>query len=522
MPILAVIFYAPLFAAILGFYAGFGLFLAVLGQSLWRQPALVSPQEYQIERIRARPAGVGEFPPDVAWPNYIFKQAGVDRHLVRVNLAKQYRRFWKWPRDTFVRGRHGSRFWWWVILPVSLSVMAFMLVGGACAWACYWVYWAVVTSMMTVNGAVAGALRSYLRTVEARRRETRHAHASCMNCFHVTPWPAYRCPRCSMPHQDVRPGRLGLFFRRCECGARFPTMASRAGWRLTGVCKRCGEPLAEGAGAVRDIRVPIFGDTSAGKTRFLYASLNSVLRSASQAGLSYGFPDQSSHEHADLGFDLIRSGQDTAKTSATVPVSVSCRLGTGRGSDLIHLFDAAGEHFRDAQRYDSLRFLDDAQALVYVLDPFSIGEVRARLAGYNATVIRQAHAAAGDPEIAYGEVVSRLRDGGVPAGSQRLAIVISKADLLHAAGMELPSGSAEIAEWLADVGQHNIVMSARREFAEVRYFTVASQDVAADRRDDPGVPLRWLLTAHGVRLPADAASPPQPSGAPRHTAGTPS
>jgi hypothetical protein len=516
----AIIFYAPVFAAILGFYAGFILFVGVLGQSLWKHPSLLSPQEYQIERIKARPVRAGEFPPDLAWPNYIFRQAGIDRHVVRVNLGKQLRRFWKWPNNTFFAGRNGNRFWWWVVLPVSLSVMGFMLVGSAVAWACYWAYWAVVTSLMTVNGTISGALRSSLRAAEARRRETRHAHASCMNCFHVTPWPAYKCPRCSLLHHDVRPGRLGLFFRRCECGCRFPTMASRAGWKLAAVCKRCGQPLAEGAGAVRDIRVPIFGDTQAGKTRFLYASLNSVLLSAQQAGITASFPDETSREHAELGFDVIRSGQDTGKTSATVPVSVSCRLGTGRGSDLIHLFDAAGEHFRDAQRYDSLKFLDDGQAMVYVLDPFSIGEVRARVAGYNTTVIRQAHAAAGDPEIAYGEVVSRLRDGGVPAGSQRLAIVISKADLLRATGLVLPSESAAIAQWLTDVGLHNIVMSARREFAEVRYFTVASQNVAADHLDDPGVPLHWLLTAHGVRLPASTAALPRPSTTPRHTAGT--
>jgi hypothetical protein len=50
-------------------------------------------------------------------------------------------------------------------------------------------------------------------------------------------------------------------------------------------------------------------------------------------------------------------------------------------------------------------------------------------------------------------------------------------------------------------GLQNLVMAMGREFAEVRYFAVASQDVAVSLPDDPGVPLRWLLAAHGVRLP---------------------
>jgi Double-GTPase 2 len=492
-----------------GLVGGLVLFLVAFYRGLWKEPELLSPQEYQIEQIKAHPVGVGEFPPDLAWPFYTFRQASIDRRVVRRYLSDQYRRMWRWPSDTFYRGLHGSRLWWWtLLLPITVTVISFLLLAGLSAWFCYGVYWLVMTACMTVNGAAFGLIMSYLRTAEARRRGRRHTQAACMNCFHVTPWPAYLCPGCSALHHDVRPSRLGLFTRRCECGTRFPTMASRAAWHMTALCKRtsCRQPLAEGAGAVRDIRIPVFGDTSVGKTRFLYASLNSLLLSARQARIPVSFPDQSSRDQADLGLDLIRSGQDTTKTSATIPVALTVRLREGRRSDLVHLFDAAGEHFRDAQRYDTLRFLDHSQGLVYVLDPFSIGPIRDQLAGHNAAVIRQAHAAVGDPEIAYGEVMSRLRDSGVPAASQRLAVVISKADLLRGIGMALPSSSDAIAEWLKDIGLHNLVMSARREFAEVRYFTVASQQVVADRANDPGVPLRWLLTVHGVRLPADTVA----------------
>ena len=53
--------------------------------------------------------------------------------------------------------------------------------------------------------------------------------------------------------------------------------------------------------------------------------------------------------------------------------------------------------------------------------------------------------------------------------------------------------------WLPAIGMHNVVIGARRDFAQVRYFTVASQPVTGTgRQDDPGTPLRWLLRAYGT------------------------
>jgi hypothetical protein len=500
-----------LYSSPFGLALAFGvvLFAVALYRGLVRSPVLVTPQVYQDLRVKAAPVGAGQFPPDLAWPFYPVRQAGVDLAEVRKHLHEIYVRLWKWPRDTFFYGLHGRRRWWWLFFPIPVTVIWFLLVSGLSAWFCYGVYWLVTTGAATASMAVFGVAEAAMRNLERRRRTRRHARAACMRCFHVTDWPAYRCRGCNRLHQDVRPSRLGLVFRRCGCGMHIPTMASRTAWHLTAVCKRCEQPLPEGTGAIRDIRVPVFGDTSAGKTRFLFAALNSLVRAAGQAGLELTFPDKASQDQADLGLSVIRDGRDTTKTSAAAPVALSCRLGRGRRSELIHLFDAAGEHFRDAQRYDELRFLDDSQGLVYVLDPFAVPAIQDQLTGHNAAVIRQAHAAAGDPEIAYGEVMARLRDGGVPAAAQRLAVIVSKADLLRKTGLELPAGSATIAEWLADSGLYNLVMSSRREFAEVRFYTVASQAAAADRADDPEAPLSWLLRTHGVQLPGSglAAGP---------------
>jgi Double-GTPase 2 len=480
---------------------GVVLFVIGLVQALVSDPDLIVPAVDQAEQVKANPIGPGQFKPDLAWPFYPFRQSRADLERTRTNVAKANGAVWRGPAGAFF-----SSLGWWLVFPIPVTVIVFLLAASLASWFCYLVYWLVTTVCTAVSLVLLVPAAAILHGAEHWRRRKLRVQAFCVRCFLVTPWPAYQCPTCQNLHHDVRAGRLGLLVRRCECGTHLPTMALRAAWRLTALCKRCQESLPQGAGAVRDVRVPIFGDTSAGKTRFLYASLNSLLLISRQAHIPVSFPDDDSRQLAEFGLDLIRSGRETAKTSTTAPVALTCRLGSGRRSELVHFFDAAGEHFRNALRQDGLRFLDEGQGLVYILDPFSVEAIQQQLSSHDAAAIRLAHAAAGDPELAYGEVALRLRDSGVPASAQRLAVVVSKADLLRSAGVTLPAGSDAIAQWLMDAGVHNLVMSARREFAEARFFAVASQDVTPASADDPGTPLRWLLTSHGVRLPADPAT----------------
>ena len=494
---------ALLILAAIGILVGVVLSAISLAAGLARRPNLITPSAYRAERVKAHPVGTGQFEPDSAWPFYPILQVQADLAGVEAERRARYVKLWHWPGHPVI---------WVLFAPVSAAVGVCLLVAGLTTLVLAGLFALVAWACAAVTAVVFAALVLLLRGAERAWRTRMRTEASCPHCYHVTPLPAYRCPGCSRLHRDVRPGQLGLFTRRCECGTLLPTMVLRAARRLEAVCQRCSEPLRAGSAAFRDVRIPIFGDTSAGKTRFLYAGLDSLIDTTTQADIPLGFPDEKSQNQATVALDLIRSGQDTVKTSQTLPTALTCRVGKGSGSTLVHLFDAAGESYRDAQAHDALGFLDRGHGLVYVLDPFSVGAVRDRMAGQNATVIRLAHAAVGDPETAYGEVVSRLRDSGVKAAEQRLAVVVSKADLLSAGGIEPPDDSAAIATWLMEMGVHNLVLSARREFAEVRYFAVASlahAQVGGTR--DPGAPLRWLLASRGVRLPAqDETAKAQP------------
>ncbi|HET7018362.1 MAG TPA: hypothetical protein VFI65_30870 [Streptosporangiaceae bacterium] len=483
-------------AAGLGVLVGLLLIALSIVAGLVRRPATISPAGYRDDWVKAHPVGPGEFEPDLAWPAYPLRQMRADLRRIEADRRARYRKLWNWP---------GNRALWVIFFPISVAALVCLLMAGLTEVAVLALFTAIMWACAIGARLVCAAATSVLRGFERGWRSVRHSEASCPRCYHVTPRPAYQCSRCLKLHRDVRPGRLGVVLRRCSCGALLPTMVLRAAWRLEAVCQRCGEPLRLGSAVLRDVRIPIFGDTSAGKTRFLYAALD-TLSSAAKAGKThFGFPDKDSEKAANIALDLIRSGQDTVKTSAELPTALTCQIGQGVGATLLHLFDAAGEIYRGGDMHDALSYLDHGHALVYVLDPFAIGAVRDLVAGQNSEVIKQAHAAAGDPETSYIEVVSRLRDSGVLAARQRLAVVISKADLIEAAGVELPRDSAAIAQWLADKGMHNLVLSARREFAEVRYFVVASLAFSEVKGGiSAGAPLEWLLSK-GAK-PASAAA----------------
>lgn len=501
-----VISFLTLIPTAVGIAIGLALIVVSLARGLALQPDTITPSKYLLERVKAKPVKTGQFEPDTAWPFYPLRQLRADLLTIGSELLELYPPLWNWPVDTFFLGENGSAWGWWIFLPLPIAVFIALITTGVTMVALYALFAAVAAVSAAVILAGYGAIALLLREGEGAWQTVMHAQASCPHpqCYLVTPRPAYKCFRCGELHRDIRPGRLGLFDRRCKCDALLPTMVLRAAWRLEAVCQRCGEPLRHGAAALRDTRIPIFGDTSAGKTRFLYAALDSLVDPTRGAGIELSFPDETSKHAAHLAFNLIRSGRETVKTSSALPVALTCQIGFGTDKTLVHLFDAAGENYRDSQMHDSLSFLGDGHGLVYVLDPFSIGLVRDQMTGQSAVVIRLAHAAAGDPEIVYSEVISRLRDSGVKAAKQRLAVVVSKADLLAAGGIEVPADSQALAEWIADMGVHNLVLSARHDFAEVRYFAVASlAAVEASPAYDACAPLRWLLRSQGVRLPAE-------------------
>lgn len=463
------------------------------------RPRTITPNDVQVGTAGLpKLHGNQAFGRDPAWPSYLVAQWRVDlaaawRAVLDV-LARGFRRIGRFTGEPDMRagrvicGIFGFGAW------LTISVGA---VGAA------GVLLALCTTVRTVAWlgwlAVVGALRGGDFLV----RRMRSAQASCQHCYHVSSVPAFPCDRCQRLHHDIRPGRLGGLWRRCACGRRLPTTVLRASaHRLEARCQRCDKPLRVGAAVLTDIRLPIFGPVFAGKTRLLYAGLLALRDGSAAQGTRMDFVDDESRQATANGSQIISSGADTTKTPAGVlPRALTVRFTMARRKALLHLFDAAGEFYADREDNSDLEFLDHAQGLVFVVDPFSVPWVRDQLGDTHGAELAKASPAAEEPETVYQVTTRRLRDFGVDTRRRGLAMTVVKADLLAGLPPAEDLHPDQVRAWLIRAGLDNLVLSAERDFGEVRYFLVASVPAGqAGTGRSPAAPFNWLVSRAGLNL----------------------
>lgn len=448
------------------------------------------------------------FERDSAWPGYLFGQSRIDLGAALRRTVRAVAWMWVLTTESLVAAPVVLFFWPLLLLPLigALALTAGVTVGVV-----------AVYGLLGVVLAVAWlgwlAAVGVLRGVDIGVRLLRRAKATCHHsgCNFRNRLPAYRCV-CGQTHHDIRAGRLGAFARRCECGALLPTTVLQAAAGLLAVCQKCNRELRTGAAVLTDVVIPVFGPASAGKTRLVRAGMVALEAHLSATGGSLHPIGSESEETFRDAIAVVESGMQTTKTDAArPPAAITVALTATRRKALLHLFDAAGEFFGNREQGSELPFLDDAQGLTFVLDPFSIPAVADDLTGTLPSWLEAAQPAEIHPEQSYPITTQLLRDQGVDLASKPLAVAVVKADLLlglpPAAGLRAGAQSAEVEGWLREKGLDNLVEGAGRDFGVVRYFLVSSLSAATDAEGttlptSPAQPLLWLLRHAGVPIPA--------------------
>ena len=327
-------------------------------------------------------------------------------------------------------------------------------------------------------------------------------------------YPAY--PRtCRRRHNDIRPGQYGIFRRRCECGRYLRTLILLGSYRMDAYCthtKTCGHQMSDSTGRFREIVLPLLGGRAAGKTRLMAAMLVAMQDSAQQADRQVGV--RLANLETTAAYDELSTVLDehwhTSGTKADLPHAHSVLLRTGRRTRLVHIFDPAGERLLSRDRTDELRYLPAARTFLFVLDPLSVPAFWDALSEQERSKIDPLLASDVHPQVVFDRAVQQAIEMGAKPRGARLAVAISKTDLIEHA--RLLDGRTDDDQWARSwldekLGLYNLVQAMDNEFgrSRVRFFFTAAVTVAPGRAHPSIAPLvSWAL---GVPL-RPAIAPP--------------
>lgn len=327
----------------------------------------------------------------------------------------------------------------------------------------------------------------------------------CPACHMAVTPPIYRCPGCGERHKDIRPGPRGIVIRNCTCETRFPTSLLLGAGNLAAECRYCGIGLPDKFGKLPEIVIPFFGGLNVGKTQLMYALWKAMKLLVEMHGGTIEPVGDSADRMSRIEKRLANGGRPD-KTLPETPRAYVLRLKLGLEQRLIYLVDAAGELHYGPQGLDRLNYLEKARLLVFVADPLSADCLWELLPAESQAQLASVRSSKEEGELAYQKTREQMRRMGSKRKYARLALVVSKADLVDEMGTvaEYKSRGFSVRDLMCrsdglDLG--NIVREAEQNFASVEFFCTSAAIGDVGMPDDSVVGLgRWLLWSEGIRL----------------------
>ncbi|MDN3352216.1 hypothetical protein [Actinomadura sp. DC4] len=458
------VFVVPL-ALALALLAGFGLGLGRFFQTAWR--TLLTTDAAGPSPV-PRPA---PGPPDAAYPHYLLFQVWRDVRSLEGRTLPWCVAQVRWAIGTLTE----------TLLPVPQGLALFPLWFGLCAGvvlaavplAVAALAFGAAMLLMVVPGLVVwSACVIVLGAVERVWMGYRRILLACPHpgCYQRFALPEYACPNCEERHARLVPGRLGAFRHVCRCGTRLPTTILLGRFRLGAYCPHCRRRLPGRIGRARVEPLPFVGGPAAGKTTLMFLAVRALRASAAGAqGRAEFVEARDARAYAGAVAELDR-GERLAKTGPELPVATMLDLNLPAAHRILYLFDPAGELHTGATQVERLRYLDHGEALLFVIDPFALPELRLALSTDERRLAADAAASSDeDPSDTLQRLLTELRSRDDQGRQRRIAVVVTKADVLRRTSVG-GGLDGDARGWLEGLGLGNTIRTLERTAGEVRYF----------------------------------------------------
>lgn len=362
---------------------------------------------------------------------------------------------------------------------LAVGALAGTLLGGA---------FAALHALVVVGAQLmARGCTGVLRAADAAALHAKGVHGmQCPWCYEKNSYPAYRCD-CNRLHHDIRPGRYGVFRRRCECGTPIPTLILLGSYRMNAFCVYCDRQMSDETGRFREVVLPLLGGRAAGKTQLMAAMLVALHELARRPELA-GAPNvrvNLANAETQVAYEVLSTVLDTSghilATTSELPHAHSVQLRIGQRTRLVHIYDPAGERLVDRDRTDELRYLTVPRTVLFVLDPMAAPGFWDSLTDADKVVLDRTLASRVHPQEVFDRALPQMIQMGARPRKSRLVVAISKTDLVE--HTDLLDGRRDDDQWARQwlvqrLGLGNLIRSMDNEFREVRFFFTAAVTVA--------------------------------------------
>lgn len=450
------------------------------------------------KRVFTPPAGG-----DPARPSYFYGPARSDVHYIRQVAWSEWQRAAQWWQEEAVGALRdpdtaSPSLTWPVAAGLTVGLIVALPLAALPAGA-VWLIQEMLVGVATVGVRCTAAI---LRAVDSGLLFVRHVQVRCVACFEGLSYPAYLCPNleCRDIHWDIRPGPYGVLRRKCHCGQPMPTLLLLgAARKLDAICsnRACKQPLEHRPGEEREVIFPLFGAKGAGKTLLLYGIIK-TLQASVRPGIRVETGDASTASRIRDLDSALAEDYPVPATAAELPKAYVLRLRIGRYRRIVQLIDAAGELFYSSQRSEDLVYLGAANTFVLVIDPLSINDFWDRLPSAKQDRLAAGRSVAPHPQPVYQQTADRITEMGGQRAPRRLAIVLSRADVI---GQEFGPGASTgdgVRTWAEDaLGLAGLIREAKFDFRDVALFHTAPFGSKENCLTDL---VHWLMRAEGAPL----------------------
>ena len=230
----------------------------------------------------------------------------------------------------------------------------------------------------------------------------------CPACKHEYDLPVYICPQCGIKHIRLKPGRYGIFKRKCVCGAVLPvTLSSKGVYKREETvtvsysssqelrhyeeqitlkdiechCPKCN--AMHNGGISHPISIALIGGASAGKTTFKVAFLHDFIGEETiKYNIDYDFPSENLEKEYNECSSYF-NGRPIGATNRGFEFDITTfsfflKNKKFDADRMIHLYDMPGEVFQSGEAKEGWNLHTFNDGAVFLLDPYTLSNVRAQ------------------------------------------------------------------------------------------------------------------------------------------------